>query len=99
MRIVPRTSYTNVFRRDFLKYDKFDFFWPQFAHLGEQAVSQVELNGRFAFVNDGKNDFGYQERYSEYKFIPRPFMVHFVRMLFLQLLHLHVILVVLQMLF
>ena len=27
MRIVPRTSYMNVMRRDFFKFDKFDFFW------------------------------------------------------------------------
>ena len=33
MRVVPRTSYMNVMRREFFKYDKFDFFWPQFAHL------------------------------------------------------------------
>ena len=70
MRVVPRTSYMNVMRRDFFKYDKFDFFWPQFAHLGEQAVLKAELNGNMAFINKGLDEFGYQERYAEYKFIP-----------------------------
>ena len=70
MRIVPRTSYMNVMRRDFLKFDKFDFFWPQFAHLGEQAVLKTELNANMAFLNKGVDEFGYQERYAEYKFIP-----------------------------
>lgn len=70
MRIVPRTSYMNVMRRDFLKYDKFDFFWPQFAHLGEQSILKTELNANMAFLNKGVDEFGYQERYAEYKFIP-----------------------------
>ena len=70
MRIVPRSSYMNVMRRDFLKFDKFDFFWPQFAHLGEQAVLKTELNANMAFLNKGVDEFGYQERYAEYKFIP-----------------------------
>lgn len=70
MRVVPRTSYMNVMRRDFFKFDKFEFFWPQFAHLGEQAILKAELNGNMAFINKGIDEFGYQERYAEYKFIP-----------------------------
>ena len=60
----------NIFRRDFFKYDKFDFFWPQFAHLGEQSILKAEVNAAFAFTNEGVDEFGYQERYAEYKFIP-----------------------------
>lgn len=71
MRIVPRSSYMNVVRRDFLKTDRFDFFWPDFAHLGEQEIKKSEVNGRYAFdASDESPAFGYTERYAEYKFIP-----------------------------
>lgn len=70
MRIVPRISYQNVMRKEFFKNDRFDFFWPEFAHLGEQSIKKYELNGRFMFVNNGNSDFGYQQRYAEYKFVP-----------------------------
>lgn len=71
MRIVPRTTYMNVLRRDFMKTDRFDFFWPDFAHLGEQEIKKSEVNGIFSFENQGVTPtFGYTERYAEYKFIP-----------------------------
>jgi len=66
MSVLPRTTYSQGVPRTFMKTTKFDFPFPEFAHLGEQAVYQNEL---FA---DGTNDplrvFGYQPRYSEYKF-------------------------------
>jgi len=68
MRIVPRTSYMNVFRRDFLKFDKFDFFWPQFAHLGEQAILNKEIYVTGTSTDD--DVFGYQERWAEYRYKP-----------------------------
>lgn len=48
--------------------DLYDFYVPQFAHLGEQAVLQGEIwNG-----NDGDPDqvFGYQEAWAEYRYHP-----------------------------
>jgi hypothetical protein len=45
---------------------QYDFFWPTFAHLGEQAVLNKEI-----FVSGTATDeevFGYQERYAEYKY-------------------------------
>lgn len=74
MSVMPRTGYQQGFRRHFLKDDKFDYFWPEFANLGEQEVYASELFCRSGQENDpytGKNSvFGYQSRYSEYKFIP-----------------------------
>ena len=71
MRIVPRTTYMNVVRRDFMKIDRFDFFWPDFAHLGEQEITKTEVNSKFSFdVSENDSTFGYTERYAEYKFIP-----------------------------
>lgn len=45
-----------------------DFYWPSFAHLGEQAVLNKEI---FAQGNDKDDEvFGYQERYGEYRYKP-----------------------------
>lgn len=45
-----------------------DFYWPSFAHLGEQAV----LNKEIYLQGTSKDDevFGYQERYGEYRYKP-----------------------------
>lgn len=43
-------------------------YWPQFAHLGEQAVLSKEL---YCDGTDADNDvFGYQERYAEWRYKP-----------------------------
>ena len=49
---------------------RFDFFWPEFQHIGEQAVLQQEIE--LTDPAGGTNDdvFGYQERYGEYRFMP-----------------------------
>jgi hypothetical protein len=48
---------------------KYDYFWPSFSHLGEQAVLQEEI---YATGNATENAkvFGYQERYAEYRYKP-----------------------------
>lgn len=64
--IMPTTAYFQGLPRHFSKFDRFDFAWPTFAHLGEQAVKKGELY----YAPDGKNneDFGYVPRYAEYKY-------------------------------
>lgn len=49
---------------------RYDFFWPEFQHIGEQAVLQQEIE--LTDPAGGTNDdvFGYQERYGEYRFMP-----------------------------
>lgn len=45
-----------------------DFYWPSFAHLGEQAVLNKEI---YAQGTAQDNEvFGYQERYGEYRYKP-----------------------------
>jgi len=74
MSIQPRTAYQQGVPRHFLRNDKFDFFWPTLAHLGEQPVYNGELYWNMDPVTPGVPDnratFGYQSRYSEYKYIP-----------------------------
>lgn len=72
MSILPRTSYQNGLPRLFQKYDKFDYFFPDLAHLGEQAVkkSELYLNGANALSDESNSGtFGYQPRYAEYRFV------------------------------
>lgn len=69
--VMPRTKYMQGTRRHFFKTDKFDFAWPEFAHLGEQPVYDGELyHSSTTDLNGATHTFGYQSRYSEYKFIP-----------------------------
>jgi hypothetical protein len=66
--ILPVPSYQQGLRRDWFKFDPLDFYFPEFAHLGEQPVYSKEL---FLFNDGHDNDvFGYTPRYAEYKFIP-----------------------------
>lgn len=69
--VMPRTTYQQGIPRMFFKYDKFDYFWPQFAHLGEQEVNQREIYYDYSKTNEANAAlFGYQSRYAEYKYIP-----------------------------
>ena len=65
--VMPKTAYMQGIRRQFLKTDKFEFAWPEFAQLGEQEIWQGELAADVATL---KETFGYQARYTEYKYIP-----------------------------
>lgn len=72
MSILPRTSYQNGLPRVFQKYDKFDYFFPDLAHLGEQEVKKSELfldANKYLDAEENKGTFGYQPRYAEYRFV------------------------------
>ena len=68
MSIMPKSAYQQGVPKMFLKFDKFDYYWPEFAHIGEQPVLNQEV---YFDGDDGLNDnvFGYVPRYSEYKYI------------------------------
>lgn len=64
--ILPRTAYSQGLPRHFTKFDKLDYYFPQFAHLGEQPIYNRELyNVPGSSLND--EVFGYTPRYAEYK--------------------------------
>jgi len=69
MSILPKTAYQNGIQKFWMKNDKFEYFWPEFAQLGEQPVNNKEI---FMDWNQAGNDntFGYQSRYAEYKYAP-----------------------------
>jgi len=66
--VMPKSAYQQGLRKQFFKFDKFDYFWPSFAHLGEQPIENRELYNDGATT--GNETFGYVPRYAEYKYIP-----------------------------
>jgi hypothetical protein len=68
MSVMPKTAYQQGIPKTFLKNDPLDFFWPSFAHIGEQPVQNQEIMAYSGAV--AEQTFGYVPRYSEYKFNP-----------------------------
>lgn len=77
--VLPRTNYCQGIAKQFQRHDRFDFAWPEFAHLGEQPVWINELYNSPYSNYDPHETFGYQSRYSEYKYIPSQVSGDFVR--------------------
>lgn len=61
-------TYQQGINKMWLRSTVYDFYWPTFAHLGEQAIELREIYAQ------GEEDdtivFGYQERYAEYRYKP-----------------------------
>lgn len=64
---VPRTGYYGGSDRRLYKPDRFSYYWPEFAHIGEQPVYKDEIDSKNAAPWSNPEVFGYQERYYEYK--------------------------------
>lgn len=64
--VMSKPSYSQGVPRYLTRRSREDFYWPTFAHLGEQAVLMKEIYAQSATLND--QVFGYQERYAEYRF-------------------------------
>lgn len=61
-------TYQQGLNRLWSRKDKFDYYWPVFANIGEQAIKNKEI---FAQGNDKDNEvFGYQEAWAEYRYKP-----------------------------
>lgn len=65
MSIMPRTAYQQGSPRMFNRRTRYDFAWPVFSHLGEQAVLNKEIYAQGTAADD--QVFGYQNRYDEYR--------------------------------
>lgn len=85
MSIMPKPAYMNGTPRKYLKRDVFDFYWPEFAHIGEQAIQEQEIftdwsassagqvtpvDGDTGETDPNLSTFGYTPRFAEYKYIP-----------------------------
>ncbi len=61
-------TYQQGLRRMWSRRTRYDYYFPVFAHLGEQAVLNKEL---YVTGNSTDDDvFGYQERWAEYRYHP-----------------------------
>lgn len=61
-------TYQQGINKMWLRSTVYDFYWPTFAHLGEQAIELREI-----YAQGTESDtivFGYQERYAEYRYKP-----------------------------
>ncbi len=68
MSVVPRTAYQEGLHRKFTRFDKFDHYWPEFAHIGEQEVKVGELYHKYTGAATHTDTFGYQSRNADYKY-------------------------------
>lgn len=72
--VMPKADYLMGIPRKYNKRDVYDYYWPQFARIGEQEIRNDELywnpmqdSNHPELHNDAP--FGYAPRYSEYRFI------------------------------
>lgn len=61
-------TYQQGINKMWLRSTVYDFYWPTFAHLGEQAIELREIYAQG--TKDDNTVFGYQERYAEYRYKP-----------------------------
>lgn len=62
-------QYSQGVARMWSRKRRFDYYWPEFAYLGEQAVLNKEI---FLSTNNTTNNevFGYQEAWADYRYHP-----------------------------
>lgn len=61
-------TYQQGINKMWLRSSVYDFYWPTFAHLGEQAIELREIYAQGTEADT--TVFGYQERYAEYRYKP-----------------------------
>ncbi len=65
---MPKPSYQQGINKIFSRRTKYDFYFPEFAHLSEQAVTNGEI---FATGTEKDSEiFGYQGAYNEMRYTP-----------------------------
>lgn len=77
MSVMPKASYQQGLNRKLTRLnDRFDYYWPDFQHIGEQEIKNKEIYCDYKKVGDVSADaynegtFGYAPRYAEYKYNP-----------------------------
>lgn len=62
--VQPRTMYPQGLRRTWNRRDKYDFFQPETAHIGQQEILKKEV---YAGSSDPDGIWGWNDRYMEYR--------------------------------
>lgn len=71
MIIRPKADYMTGTPRKYLRHDMYDYYWPQFAKIGEQPIYTEELYDMPKLNQPDTlthGTFGYTPRYAEYRF-------------------------------
>ena len=68
-------TYQQGINKMWLRSTVYDWYWPTFAHLSEQAILNAEIYAQG--TEEDKGVFGYQERYAEYRYHPSEICGHF----------------------
>lgn len=63
--VQPKPQYQQGIQRKFTRLDHLDYYWPKFAHIGEQEIRNEEISRGHATPDA---TFGYAPRYSEYRY-------------------------------
>ena len=66
--ILPKPSYQQGVPRHFQYKDRYDYYWKEFANIGEQEVQSSELYWTPDGGSANTETFGYQQRYAHYKY-------------------------------
>ena len=61
-------TYQQGLERFWSRKDRFDYYWPVFANIGEQAVKNEEIYATGTATDD--QVFGYQEAWADYRYKP-----------------------------
>ena len=64
MSVMPRSAYSQGINRQWIKRTKYDFFFPEFQNLSEQAIENCEICATTSSAHN-IGVFGYQGRYDE----------------------------------
>jgi len=64
MSIMPRAAYQQGIDRQWLRRSRYDFYFPEFANLSEQAIERAEIYAS-GVEAENRTIFGYQGRYDE----------------------------------
>lgn len=71
--VMPKANYFQGISRMWTRMSAMDYYWPEFANLGEQSTRMKELFVPLLDPNDPSydvdpdSDFGYMPRYTEYR--------------------------------
>ena len=68
--VMPRPSYQQGINRQWLRRTRYDFFFPEFQNLSEQAIENAEIMALDADATHNTGIFGYQGRYDEMRYKP-----------------------------
>lgn len=65
-----KSSYSQGYSRQYDRVTRYDYAWPEFSHLTDQAIFNSEVYFDPTDEDYDKGIFGYAERYAEYKYAP-----------------------------